>query len=211
MKLWMACTISTNWKRSGPTMIDNQRCHLVLETKVMKVYVNQYICPIYCSFPNLISQMPAIEYHTKKIFEWAREYKFGDFSRVNIPSEELMVLSTSPTGSPKGLDDIAKQNLDNMMQDQLLTFTFYFKVYVKTMGAFGFLPLVLCYFYYYCTLYCNKTMGVTGIRPQFCVVVFSLSHVQVFSYKRKFHLLLYIRRLTPQFKSSKFEITIKFL
>lgn len=63
---------------------------MVLETKVMKVYVD-YMFPKYFLSQTLVSQMPSTEYHMKKIYAWTREYRFGDYSRVSIPSEALML------------------------------------------------------------------------------------------------------------------------
>lgn len=42
--------------------------------------------------------------------------KFGDYSRVIISSDDLMVLSASLGDFPEGLDDIDENNLDNMME-----------------------------------------------------------------------------------------------
>lgn len=87
---------------------------MVLETKVIKVFVDQYLFPMYCSFPNLISQMLAMEYHMNKIYSQAREYKFEDYFRLSIPSEALAIPSLED--SPEGLDDIVESNVDNMME-----------------------------------------------------------------------------------------------
>ena len=67
-------------------------------------------------FPGLISQMPIAEYHMKRIYTWAREYRFGDYNRGSIPLEELMVPLNSNHGSPKELHDVGEQNLKNMME-----------------------------------------------------------------------------------------------
>lgn len=71
--------------------------------------------------------MAAIEYLMKKIYAWAREYKFGDYSTVSIPSEELMVPSISPIESLVGLDAIGEHNLENMMEGYILSFIFLYK------------------------------------------------------------------------------------
>ena len=72
--------------------------------------------PLYCSFLGRIPQIPATEYHMKRICAWVREYCFGDYTRGSIPSDKLMVLSNSNHGSAEGLDDIGEQNLESIME-----------------------------------------------------------------------------------------------
>ena len=57
-----------------------------------------------------------MEYHMKRVCAWVREYHFGDYTRGNIPSDELMVPLNSNHGSFKGFDNIGEQNLKNMME-----------------------------------------------------------------------------------------------
>lgn len=130
-------------EENGSTVIDNQRCHLILATKVMKVYEDQYMYPFYCSFTSLISHMPARKYHMKRVYAQALEYRFGDYKRGSIPSDELMVPFHSPQGTPKGLDSITEPNLENMMECQNPSLGYYeYYYYIKTMdlvSGFGFL------------------------------------------------------------------------
>ena len=98
----------------GPTRIDNQKCHLILETKIMNVYVDEYMYPLCYYFPDSISLMLATECHMKRICTWSIEFKLGENGRANIPSEELTLLATSNNESPKRLDSIGEQNLDNI-------------------------------------------------------------------------------------------------
>lgn len=87
---------------------------MVVEIKVMKVYVDQCMFRMYCPFP--ILQMPATEYHMKKIYSGARKNRFWDYSQLITPSEVLIIPSLED--SSKCLDDIAEWNVDNMMEGQ---------------------------------------------------------------------------------------------
>ena len=82
----------------------------------MTVYADQYMYPLYCSFPGLISQMPATEYHMKRVCAWVREYRYGDYTGGSIPFDDLMVPSNSNYGSPEGLDEIGERNLENITE-----------------------------------------------------------------------------------------------
>ena len=55
----------------------------------------------------------------KRVCIHVREYSFGDYSKGNILSDDLMVLSNNNHGSLEGLGDIRKRNLENMMRDRL--------------------------------------------------------------------------------------------
>lgn len=55
LKLWRACAISTYWKRVDLIIVGNQRCRLILETKLVTMYVDHCMHPLYYPFPNLVS------------------------------------------------------------------------------------------------------------------------------------------------------------
>ena len=63
LKLWRALKMATKWKLMALSLVDNQRCSLLMENQTIKAYVNRFHYPMYSPFLNMIQHLYAIILH----------------------------------------------------------------------------------------------------------------------------------------------------